>query len=116
MRRETLGLLKDIRDAARFIDEDTAGATFDSFMQDRPMRQLVAHNFELIGEAVNRLRHREPDVVERISAYQKIIALRNTLIHRYDEIDYPTLWQIVQESLPVLATEVEQLLREAEAQ
>ena len=89
--------------------------TFDSFEGDRRTRQLVERNFEIIGEAVNRLQRHAPDVAERISASQRIVGFRNALIHGYDVIDYPTVWRTVQESLPVLRTEVEQLLREAQS-
>ncbi len=114
MRRETLGLLEDIRDAAKFIVDDTAGVTFDGFIGDRRTRQLVERNFEIIGEAVNRLRRHDPTIVERISAYRQVVAFRNVLIHGYDVIDYPTVWLAVQDSLPVLRAEVEQLLREVD--
>ncbi|MDP9472057.1 MAG: DUF86 domain-containing protein [Chloroflexota bacterium] len=42
------------------------------------------------------------------------MAFRNVLIHGYDVIDYPTVWLAVQDSLPVLRAEVEQLLREVD--
>lgn len=95
MRRDTLGTLKDIRESAQFISDDTVGMSFDAFFKDRRARQLVERNFEIIGEAVSRLRRRDPTVVERLSAYQKIIGLRNALIHGYDVIDYPTVWLAV---------------------
>ena len=75
---------------------------------------MVERNFEIIGEAVNRLRRHDPDVVERISAYRQIVGFRNVLVHGYDVIDNPTVWRAVQESMPVLRVEVERLLREAE--
>ncbi len=113
MRRDTLGLLEDRRDAAKFIADDTAEVTFDGFLSDRRTRQLVERNLEIIGEAVNRLRRHDPSVVERISAYRQVVAFRNVLVHGYDVIDYPTVWRAVQDSLPGLRAEVEQLLREA---
>ena len=97
MRPDTLGLLEDIRDAARFIAEDTVGMTYDAFELDRRTRQLVERNFEIIGEAVNRLRRHAPAVAERISAYGQIIGLRNALIHGCDAIGYPTGWNLVEE-------------------
>ena len=114
MRRDTLGLLEDIRNAARFIAEDTAGITLDAFEGDRRTRQLVERNFEIIGEAVNRLRRHDPAIAAHISAHEQIVAFRNVLIHGYDVIDYPTVWRTVQESLPVLRAEVERVLREVE--
>ncbi len=68
----------------------------------------------IIGEAVNRLRRHAPEVVEQISAANKIVGLRNVLIHGYDRIDNAALWFAVQESLPLLRAEVDALLRDAE--
>lgn len=114
MRHDSLGVLEDIREAARFIAEDTAGLSFEAFENDRRTRQLVERNFEIIGEAVNRLRHHAPALVAQITAYERIIAFRNALIHGYDAIDYQSVWRTVQESLPLLRDEVELLMREAD--
>lgn len=116
MQAETLGLLVDIRDAARFIAEDTAGSTFDEFLTDQRKRQAVLYSFLIIGEAVNRLRRHDQEIADRISAVQKIVGLRNTLIHGYQSVNYATVWRTIQESLPVLQAEVEQLLREADVE
>lgn len=110
MRRNSRGLLVDIREATQFIADDTVGMTFDAFVADRRARQAVERNFEIIGEAVNRLRRHDPVIASRISSYNQIIALRNALIHGYDVINYAAVWNTVQEWLPVLRAEVEQLL------
>jgi uncharacterized protein with HEPN domain len=108
------GTLEQIHEAAGYIEADTAGLTFKAFEADRRTRQLVERNFEIIGEAVNRLRRHAPEVVEQISACNKIVGLPNVLIHGYYRVDYPALWITVQESLPVLRAEVETLLLQAE--
>ena len=110
MRPDALGMLVDIRDASWFIAEDTEGATFEVFVSDRRMHQLVERNLTIIGEAINRLSRKYPEIAARISAILNIVALRNVLIHGYDRIDYPTVWLAVQESLPILCREVEAIL------
>ena len=110
MRRDIHGLLEDIHEAAGFIVDDTTGLSFDEFEQDRRVRQLVERNFEIIGEAVNRLRQHDPSLVDQISADRQIVSFRNA----FDVIDYAVVWRAVQESLPVLRTEIDQLLRESE--
>ena len=115
MQRDIADLLEDILEAADFITADTAGATFDAFVADRRARQLVNHNFLIIGEAVHRLSRRDPGAVEQISSHEQIISFRNVLIHGYDLVDYPTVWRAIHESLPVLRNEVETLLREMRA-
>jgi uncharacterized protein with HEPN domain len=110
MRFDTLGMLVDIRDSARFIAEDTAGATYEEFMSNRQMRQLVERTFTIIGEAVNRLRRRDPDTAAQIGAIPQIVAMRNVITHGYDVIDYAKVWSAVHETLPVLRGQIETLL------
>lgn len=111
---DTLGVLEDIRDAAQYIADDTAGMTFEGFERDRRTRQLVERNFEIIGEAVNRLRRHAPLTVEHITSSDRIVDFRNALNHGDDTIDYRRVWRAIQDALPILRAEVEQVLREME--
>lgn len=113
MRRETTSLLVDIREAATYIAEDTAGATYDVFLANRQMRQLVERNFLTIGEAVNRLRHNDPATAARISDVHRIVGFRNFLIHNYEMIDLEMVWATIQTWLPILRAEVDMLLGES---
>lgn len=114
MQPETLGLLVDIRDAAQFIAADTADATYDEFLNDQRMRQAVLYSFLIIGEAVNRLRRRDPDIAERISDTRQIVGMRNALIHGYGVTDYPIVWRAIQETVPILREQIEALLPEVD--
>lgn len=110
MQPRTIALLEDIRDSIDYLHTDTAGMTFADFVEYRPARQLVAHNFEIIGVALNRLRRYDPMIIEQISGHQWIIGFRNMLVHGYDVIDYSTVWDAIHESLPVLEEEINALL------
>ncbi len=113
MHPKSLKLLDDIRQACLYIAEDTTGATLESYLTDRRMRQLVERNFVVIGEALMRLRRIDPGTAEGVTDLQRIIGLRNRLAHGYDEeIDDTLVWRAVQESLPGLQTEVEALRTE----
>lgn len=63
---------------------------------------------EIIGEAVNRLLKLQPDI--GITSAMKIVDQRNLIIHAYDSINNEMIWAVVSKHLPVLKTEVEQLL------
>ena len=76
------------------------------------MRQAVLYSFSVIGEALNRLRRRDPDIAERISDLQQIVGMRNALIHRYDATDYAIVWRAIHETRPILRGQVEALLPE----
>jgi uncharacterized protein with HEPN domain len=110
MRLDTLGTLVSILEAAEFIAEDTDRATFEQFVRDRRMRQLTERNPANIGEALTRLRRKEPLLASRITDVHRIIGMRNALIHGYDTIDNEQVWFAVQVTLPLLCQEVEGLL------
>lgn len=104
--------LEDIRDAAAFILEATAGKTRDALGDDRTLRQAIERNFEVIGEALNRIGRSDESILARLTDHRRIIAFRNILIHGYDSIDIEIVWQVIQHRLPQLLSEVESLLQE----
>ena len=104
-------LLEDVARSCRYIADDTADATLESYLSRRQMRQAVERNLEIIGEALNRLRMVDPDTAAAITDVQRIIGLRNRLAHDYDdEIDDALVWRAVHDSLPVLQADVERIL------
>lgn len=80
----TLKTLEDIRDAAAFILESAGSGSGEDYFRNRLLRQAVERNFEIIGEAMGRLAHEDPETAKRIGDYERIIAFRNVLIHGYD--------------------------------
>ena len=103
-------LLEDVRDAATFIVEVTAGRQLAEYSADRLLRQAVERNFEIIGEAIKRLAHHDPATASRIGSHAQIIAFRNVLIHGYDLVDHALVWNAIEQQLPVLRRDVESLL------
>lgn len=58
--------LEVIRDGASFILEATRHRTLAEYESDRVLRQAVERNFEIIGEAVTRLRRDDPTTADAI--------------------------------------------------
>ncbi len=112
MQPSSLKTLEDIREAAAFILEEVAGETAASYAQDRRLKRAVERSFEIIGEAIRRLGHHDPEVAGRISKHSQIIAFRNRLIHGYDLVDDALVWDTIRNHLPVLKAEVVALLAE----
>jgi uncharacterized protein with HEPN domain len=98
--------LEDIRSAAVFIAEATAGHTQQSYGSNRLLRHAVERNFEIIGEAVKRLAAEDPQTAARLGAYPQIIAFRNVLIHGYDLVDHSLVWNAVERQVPALIAAV----------
>ena len=114
MRPEAPKLLEDIRDSASFIIQVVCNRTQADYEADRLARQAVERNFEIIGEAINRLSRLDPATAQRVGAVPRIVAFRNILIHAYDNIDHGIVWHVIQADLPPLLTGVEALIREAD--
>lgn len=106
MPHRALKTLEDIRDAAAFVREVTAQESLESYAGNRLLRQAVERNFEIIGEAIRRLRDHEPEVARQLTDHARIIGFRNLLIHGYDLVDDALVWDTIQHHLPILLSEV----------
>jgi uncharacterized protein with HEPN domain len=104
--------LQDIADACALIRRATQDQTLVVYEQDAVVRSAVERNFEIIGEALNRIRRTDPETAARVPEHDDIIAFRNLLIHGYDVIDHVRVWQVIQADLPRLQGQVQELLEE----
>ncbi len=114
MPRRTLKLLEDVLDAATFIVEITSNETVDSYSRNRMLRQAIERNFEIIGEAIGRLRDHDPDVLQSLSDSSRIVGFRNVLIHGYDIVEHIVVWETARDQLPILIAEVVALMSRLE--
>ena len=107
--REIKNLLEDIYDAVMKIISYTKDMSFDDFMQDEKTVDAVVRNFEIIGEASNRVpdnfKTEHPEI-----EWRRIIGFRNRIIHEYFGIDYENLWRIKNENIPTLSEFMGQIL------
>ena len=99
-------------DAACAIEASTHGKSLNDYLAARPMRDAAQWNFCVMGEALSKLRQKDPATAARISDYTKIIGLRNQLIHGYGVINNQITWEIITTHLPTLHRELDQLLSE----
>ena len=102
--------LFQIQQAALGIGMFVAGKSELDFKSDLMLRSAVERQFEIIGEAMTRLRADAPDILDRISESNRIIGFRNVLIHGYDTVDNDITWRIIREKLPILRDEVSKLM------
>jgi uncharacterized protein with HEPN domain len=113
--REIQLLLEDMLEAAKKILSYTGGMGFDDFVNDNKTIDAVVRNFEIIGEAANRVpdnfKSDHPEI-----EWRRMTGLRNRIIHEYFGINYDTVWKIREENIPELADFIQQAIDELNKQ
>lgn len=109
MQRRSRAYLADMREAATYIGELTAGHDEASYRASKPLRQLVERNFEIIGEAMRRLLHHDPDMADHFPEARKLVAFRNVIAHDYDAIDDAVVWRVATAEVPRLIAIIDEI-------
>ena len=107
--RTPLLLVEDIIDSGNKILDYTNDLSFDDFIIDSKTVDAVIRNFEIIGEAANRL---PEDFKEKQSTidWHRIRGFRNRIVHDYLGIDYAIVWEIKNLFLPDLIIKLKALI------
>ncbi len=92
-------LLTDIVASGDKILRYTADMTFDDFISDEIIIDAVIRNFEIIGEAANRLTDDFKDKYPEID-WHRMRGFRNRIVHDYVGIDFGIVWRIKETLLP----------------
>ena len=83
---------------------------FKVYMNNKMLRRAVEREFEIIGEAMNRIDKIDSEL--NISSKKQVISMRNRVIHGYDKIDDEIIWGTIVRHLPLLRIEISQLLKD----
>ena len=102
-------LLFDLRTAIGDIATFTNGMDFDAYVADVKTQRAVEREFEILGEALNRLGRAFPEQLEQISEHRKISGFCNTVAHCYDEIDEVVIWRTIKEDLEQLEADIDRM-------
>ena len=101
-------MVKDIIESAEKIKQYVKGMSYSNFNNDPKTVDAVVRNFEIIGEAANRIpddiKNKYPDI-----DWMRIQGLRNRIVHDYFGIDLEIIWSIIQEYLDQLAAEIQSI-------
>jgi uncharacterized protein with HEPN domain len=100
------GLLADILSAADFMQQRAAGLSRDQYLAQENLQVIFERKFEIIGEALSRLRKSEPALFAGIRHAAAAVDFRNVLIHGYASIDHDVVWATFTDWLPDLVDDV----------
>jgi uncharacterized protein with HEPN domain len=106
--RQPLLLVEDIIESAEKIFRYTDGQSFDEFCSDSKTIDAVIRNFEIIGEAANRLPDEFKDIHPEIE-WHRLRGFRNRIVHHYFGIDFNIVWQIKETALGEMIEKLRQI-------
>lgn len=81
---------------------------FDMFEKDGLRICAVERKAEIMGEAINRIRKKDPSF--GIPNAKEIIDTRNRIIHGYDSVETEFLWGLVVRHIPELKKDIERII------
>lgn len=109
MQPKILKYILDIQSVIQEIEtiKTKANNNFMSFKSDIILQRAVERDLEIIGEAIRKIIEIDPSI--KISSARNIIGLRNIISHAYDSIEPEMIWGIIQNNIPALTHEIENL-------
>ncbi len=101
--------MRQMLDHARESQLLAVGRSRSDLDTDRIFNLALTRLLEIVGEAAGRVSHAGRDRCPQI-AWAQIVGLRNRLVHGYDQVDCDIMWFIVQNDVPQLIAELEQIV------
>jgi len=105
-------ILKVILDIQSVIQEIESIKTktkndFNAFKSDIILQRAIERDLEIIGEAIRKIIEIDSSIT--ISSAKNIIGLRNIISHAYDSVEPEMIWGIIQNNIPILASEINKI-------
>ncbi len=102
--------LFDAITACKYIIEFTSEISYQDYLKDAKTRFAVERQFEILGEALNRVKKLSPRLLDKITDWQDVISFRNIVAHAYDKLNDGIVFDTAANDIPGLCIELENLL------
>ena len=105
-------VLLDMLIAAHRAVEFSTGVTRDQLGSDLKTQSAILHQLLVLGKAAKRLSDAFRDVHSE-SPWKAIAAMRDRIIHGYDDVDLGEVWRTIENDLPALISTLQRLVPQA---
>lgn len=108
MSKDKETLLKHILEAIERIENYTQDISREEFKEDVKTQDAVIRRLEIVGEAIKNL---PEDFKEdnRESIWEGAAGMRDILIHQYFGVDLDIIWNTINQTLPELRENIEEV-------
>lgn len=101
--------VQDILSAIAGVQRRTANITFAEFQQNETVVKAVLYDFLIIGEATRNIPTEIQTGYDDIP-WRFMHGMRNVVAHEYFQIGLEVIWKTLQEDLPLLVPQLQELL------
>ncbi|MCC6681508.1 MAG: DUF86 domain-containing protein [Phycisphaeraceae bacterium] len=101
--------LRDMLHHAQRAHDKVTSITRDQFEADEDLRAVVAWHLLIVGEAAARVDADHRNQLSHIP-WERIIGMRNRLVHEYGNIDVNVVWTTATQRLPELIKQLKDFL------
>jgi uncharacterized protein with HEPN domain len=108
-KRDRLLLLQDMLIAIHKIFSYVDGMNYEGFVNDNKTIDAVIRNFEIIGEAANRI-DEDFKIAQPELEWNRLRGLRNRIVHDYFGVDLEIIFSIINNDLERYKDSLEQII------
>ncbi len=109
MKHDPLVCIDDAIKACELISQFTQGFREEDFYADDKTKAAVEREIEIIGEALNRIKGIDSDILSRIDNWREIIGFRNVIAHGYDIVEDVIVWESIINDIPRLMSQLKDI-------
>ena len=110
MKKDPIIYIEHISSCISRIKEYTDDIDEQGFLSNHLIQDAVIRNFEIIGEATKKLNEDFRAKYSEIE-WKKIAGIRDKLIHDYIGVDLWAVWGVVENIIPILFIQIEEIIK-----
>ena len=110
MQHDPIVCIEDAINACELILQFTENVSEMEYYHDKKTKAAVERKFEIIGEALNRIKKIDMNILKNINNWKEIIGFRNVISHGYDVIEDEIIWDSIQKNIPVLLAQLQEIV------
>ena len=108
---KNLPYIEHILDAINDIHESVKDISKEKFLSNKDVQDANLRRLEIIGEAAKNLSNKLKQEYKEVE-WNKIIGMRDKVIHGYFSVDLEIIWNIIKNDIPKLKKQIEKIKEE----
>jgi uncharacterized protein with HEPN domain len=86
--------------------------SFEDLLEDELLQRGVIRSLEIIGEASKNVSPGLKELYQEVE-WKMMAAMRDKLIHRYFQVNWKIVWNVLISEIPILEAQIEKILQDS---